>query len=167
MILAVDVDYRADGSAVAAGVQFAEWTSDRIGEIVLRRMGAVAPYEPGRFFARELPCLAALVADLPGRPGTIVVDGYVFLGEERRPGLGAHLHAALGGAVPVIGIAKTRFAGTPAEAEVLRGTSLRPLYVTAIGIDEGVARDHVRSMHGAHRIPAMLAAADRACREAP
>jgi deoxyribonuclease V len=166
MHLAVDVDYRAQGGAVAAGVLFGDWASDIAEGTLVRHIAAVEPYRPGRFFERELPCILALLEDLPGRPETIVIDGYAVLGPDRRDGLGAHLFRALKGAIPVIGVAKTRFRDTPAEAEVRRPGSSRPLYVTSVGVAEAAARSCVRSMHGAHRIPTLLAAVDRACRTA-
>jgi len=165
-ILAVDVDYRPDGAAIAAGVAFADWRSDRVETTVLRRIDQVAPYRPGYFYQRELPCILALLSDLPIEPQTIVIDGHVWLGASRQAGLGAHLHAALNGAIPVVGVAKTRFRDTPAETEVLRGHSARPLYVTAAGVDEALARMAVRSMAGSGRMPTMLSAVDRACRSA-
>jgi deoxyribonuclease V len=164
--LAVDVDYRADGSARAAGVAFAEWTADRPERVVLRRLDHVTGYRPGSFFERELPCILAVLDELGQLPGTVVIDGYVTLGEDRRDGLGAHLHRALGTRVPVIGVAKTPFRGTPAETVVLRGGSTRPLYITSIGIEAADARRHILSMHGRNRLPTLLALADRACRAA-
>lgn len=60
-----------------------------------------------------------------------MVDGYVDLDPGGRPGLGARLHAGLGGGVPVIGVAKTAFRTATHAAQVIRGHSARPLYVTA------------------------------------
>jgi deoxyribonuclease V len=94
---------------------------------------------------------------------TIVVDGYVWLGE-RTPGLGAHLYEALRWRVPVVGVAKARYAGAPAE-EVQRGGSRRPLYITAAGIDPRTAARYVQSMHGAYRIPTLLRRVDQLCRQ--
>ena len=165
MLLAVDVHYRGDGGAVAAGVFFADWTSGTIRQTLIRRIAGVLPYRPGRFFERELPCILRVLDGLTQMPEAIVVDGYVVLGDGRE-GLGAHLFRTLGGAVPVVGVAKNRFPGTASEAEIHRGGSRRPLYVTSIGLDPEAARRCVRSMHGAHRIPTVLAAADRACRDA-
>lgn len=166
MHLAVDVDYRDDGSAAVAGILFSDWRSAAIDDTVAVRVAAVRPYVPGRFFERELPCILALLDTLGSRPQTVVIDGHVTLDGAGRPGLGAHLFAALGGASAVIGVAKSRFRDTPAEAEVLRGRSRQPLYVTSAGIDAPEARALVRSMHGPHRVPTILAAADRACRKA-
>jgi deoxyribonuclease V len=166
MILAVDVHYPADSTATAAGVLFREWHSDTADQVVTHQIGQVAPYQPGFFFERELPCLLDLIAKLDARPELVIIDGYVWLGADHRPGLGAHLHAALHDAIPVIGIAKTRFHETPPNTEVFRGLSSRPLFVTAVGIEADAARNSIRSMHGPHRTPTMLSRVDRACREA-
>lgn len=165
MHLAVDVDYREDGSAVAAAVAFADWTSGTISQTLLRHIRSVAPYRPGHFFERELPCILAVLADFSARPETIIIDGYCVLGSDRRNGLGAHLYRALGSGTPIVGVAKTRFRDTPSDTEVLRGGSARPLYVTGIGIDARTAKARVASMHGEHRVPTVLAAVDRACRD--
>lgn len=166
MIFAVDAHY-AKAEACAAGVIFDGWADEMPLETLTTRVAKVAPYQPGAFYLRELPVLMALLekAFLIHRPSTIVIDGYVSLGAEQTPGLGAHLHAALGGRIPVIGVAKTLFMGTPAETGVLRGGSARPLYVTAMGMDGQKARDAVRGMHGPHRIPTLLQQADRLCRD--
>lgn len=171
MHVAVDVAYGADGSATAAGIAFADPSSGTAAGTIVRRLARVRPYRPGHFYERELPCVLAVLEAYSGRPETILpetilIDGYVTLDAERRDGLGMHLFRALGETVPVIGVAKSRFRGTPAEAEVLRGGSVRPLYVTSAGMDEAAARGFVLSMHGAHRVPTLLAAADRACRMA-
>jgi deoxyribonuclease V len=124
----------------------------------------VEPYEPGAFYRRELPCLAAVLARAPAAPEVIVVDGYVWLGAGCTPGLGAHLYEALGRAVPVVGVAKTRFRGATHAVEVRRGTAVKPLYVTAAGMTAEEAAKHVAEMHGDFRLPSLLKAADRLCR---
>jgi deoxyribonuclease V len=164
--LATDVHYVGDARAVAAGVAFADWTSDAVARTEVVHLDDVRPYKPGEFYERELPCLLALLKRFEELPAAIVVDGFVTLGAEARDGLGAHLYSALDGRVPVVGVAKSWFAGTPAEMEVLRGRSARPLYVSARGLPLDDARQLVRDMHGPHRVPTLLAAVDRACREA-
>jgi deoxyribonuclease V len=161
----VDVDYREDG-ARAACVLFEAWTAADARMTLVERIDSVEPYEPGLFLRRELPCLMAVLGRAPAVPEVIVVDGFVWLGEECRPGLGARLYEALGGAAAVIGVAKTPFWRTPAVA-VRRGRSNRPLWITAIGIDGPEAAEHIRAMHGPFRIPSLLKAVDRACRSAP
>jgi deoxyribonuclease V len=163
MIAFLDVAY-ADPIAVAAVVVARRWTDPRAFAAKTARIEPVAPYVPGRFFERELPALLA-VLDLLGRddrPQIVVVDGHVMLGEDR-PGLGAHLHRAIG--LPVVGVAKTPFAGAPA-IEVTRGGSTRPLFVDAIGLDPAVAAEDVRAMHGPSRIPSLLRDVDRLARDA-
>ena len=163
--LAVDVHYHGDGRAVAAGVAFADWRSDVIDRTEVVRLGSAQPYEPGNFSKRELPHVLELLDRFSKVPATIVIDGYVTLGVDQRDGLGARLFSALQGQVPVIGVAKSRFVGTPAETEVLRGRSQRPLYVTSRGIALEDAKGLICNMHGINRLPTLLVAVDRACRE--
>ena len=167
MILATDVHYPASGGARAAGVLFDDWASGVVTREVVIPIDAPAPYVPGRFFERELPCLLAVIEQFDTLPDAVIIDGYVSLGADAKPGLGAHLYAALGARGAVIGVAKTRFEGTPSETAVVRGTSRQPLFVTAAGMDAGAARALVKAMHGPHRIPTMLRAVDRLCRREP
>lgn len=166
MIAIFDVDYRADGTAVAACVTVNDWAEGTpVGEYTVR-VAEVQPYEPGQFYKRELPCLLAVLNTLPETPTVCVVDGYVWLGDETRPGLGAHLFTARGGTVPVVGVAKTRFAGAGPVAEVLHGEteSTRPLYVSTVGMPLSDAAAHVRRMHGPFRLPTLIKQVDALCR---
>jgi len=160
MILAVDVDYR-DDHALAAGVVWDSWESDRISEETTVRIEEVEAYVPGQFYRRELPCILNVLRR-SGRVGTIVVDGHTWLGPGR-PGLGAHLFDALDGKIPVVGVAKAHFVGW-AGVEVYRGTSKRPLFVTAAGVDPEEAAGFVQRMHGPHRLPTVLKRVDALCR---
>ncbi len=99
-------------------------------------------------------------------PEIIVIDGYVTLGNDEKEGLGAHLYSALNSNIPVIGVAKNRFAGTPGKNEVYRGQSRQPLFVTCKGVDINDAKEFVRKMHGEHRLPTLIKAVDRECRGA-
>ena len=109
-----------------------------------------------------LAILAEVTAATPGLTlTTVVVDGYVTLDEHGTPGLGGHLHAALGERVAVIGVAKTSFRGSGFATPVLRGTSARPLWVTAMGTAVEPAARRVAAMHGEHRIPTLLGLVDR------
>lgn len=161
MLAALDVQY-TDPTARVGCVLFASWTDAAPASEHAVPIASVAPYEPGEFRKRELPCLLAALAALPAAPALVVVDGYVWLGPGRA-GLGAHLFDALGAKTPVVGVAKTRFQGAAAE-EVVRGQSAKPLFVTAAGIDPAIAAAHVASMHGPHRIPTLLARADALAR---
>ena len=93
-------------------------------------------------------------------PAAIVVDGYVWLDDKDRKGLGHHLYDALQQSVAVIGVAKTEFAGATQAVEIRRGSSARPLFVTAVGLESDVAADCIRRMHGNSRIPTLLKRVD-------
>jgi deoxyribonuclease V len=161
MLACVDVDYR-DDHALAACVLFESWTDDRSAGTHREVIAPVQPYQSGKFYQRELPCLLAVLAKVCQPLETVVVDGYVWLDDAQSPGLGGHLHAALG--LPVIGVAKTRFPRATAAKPVLRGDSQRPLYVTAAGLEVETAARHVQSMHGTYRLPTLLKLVDRLCR---
>src|SRR5262249_61533230 len=117
----------------------------------------VPPYRPGEFYLRELPPVRAVLGELEDQagqavPGLIVVDGYVDLDPDGRPGLGAYVHAEFG--VPVIGVAKSAFKPATHAIPVLRGASARPLFVTAAGMARITAADLVGQIAGAYRTPA-------------
>jgi deoxyribonuclease V len=164
MILATDVHYHADNSATAAGIGIDHWQTDSFAWSGTAKTQDIAPYRPGHFYERELPCLLALLETAPA-PDLIIVDSYVSLGPDHRDGLGARLYHALDAATPVIGVAKTRFAGTPPDTEVLRGSSHQPLFVTAIGLPLADAKSRITALPGPYRIPALLAAVDRLARQ--
>jgi deoxyribonuclease V len=164
IIVAVDVQY-SEHLAAAAGVIFGDWGAPCAVQELTQLISEPAPYVPGEFWRRELPCIETLLRTSGTRPDVIVIDGYVWLDAVGRPGLGAHLFAALNGAVPVIGVAKTAFLGSPHAQQVQRGTSQRPLYITAQGIAATEAAAAIQQMHGATRIPTLLKRVDRLCRE--
>jgi deoxyribonuclease V len=157
----VDVDYRT-GGAVAAGLWFRGWAAASAEQQAIALFPTVAEYEPGQFFRRELPCLLGILERGP-RAEIVIVDGYVWLGAEV-PGLGAHLHRAIGGIV--VGVAKTRFAGATEAIAVCRGGSRSPLFVTAVGMSAEKAAANVAAMHGAYRVPTLLRQVDMLARMA-
>lgn len=163
MILAVDVDYRDDFS-VAAGVLFVDWQEPQPGKTRCKKIFDFGEYVPGQFYKRELPCIMALLEDIDEEIDAIIVDGFVELGPEKKSGLGYHLWTALEKRIPVMGVAKTAFKGTPEEHEVYRGTSSKPLYVTTAGVSLEETKACVRQMHGKHRLPTLLKEVDRLCR---
>jgi deoxyribonuclease V len=165
VIACLDVAYGEDGAAVAA-VLIRDWQDAAAHEVLTRRCDVrPASYKPGAFFERELPLLLLVIKDIGAALEAIVIDGYVWLGPDGEPGLGAHLYAALENRIPIVGVAKTRYRHDTWSAAVLRGRSQKPLFVTAAGIQTEQAADNIRAMHGAHRIPTILAVADRAARE--
>jgi deoxyribonuclease V len=159
VIAITDVAYK-DDVARAACVLAERWDSPRPLRSFTALRTPVEDYVPGEFWRRELPVLLALLDGVAA--DVVVVDGYVWLDAARRPGLGARLHDAL--RVPVVGVAKTSFDGSAFAVTVQRGTSHKPLYVTAAGLDPEEAARAVAGMHGEHRIPTLLAAADRLAR---
>src|SRR5262245_48219518 len=91
MITCVDVDYRDDG-AVAACVQFRDWTDPCPAGEKVERIAALSPYVPGQFYRREMPCLLAVLGAVGEPIEAVVIDGYVWLRDEATPGLGGHLY---------------------------------------------------------------------------
>ena len=161
---AVDVHYLSTGGARAAAVLAADAA---FAHVLAERTAVVAEvpaYWPGEFYLRELPPLRAVLDDLTGL-GLLVVDGYVDLDPRGRPGLGAHAHAEFG--IPVIGVAKSRFATATHAVPVVRGSSVRPLLVTAAGMPAAEAADLVRRMAGRYRLPDALRRADALARAHP
>ena len=161
VFVAADVHYLASGGAraaavVAADTAFSHLIADRIAVVP-----EVEPYQPGRFYLRELPPLRAALDGLTAMT-LLVIDGYADLDPDGRPGLGARARDEFG--VPVIGVAKSPFRTATHAIPVLRGTSARPLYVTAAGMPRADAACLVRHMAGRHRIPDALRRADTLAR---
>jgi deoxyribonuclease V len=107
----------------------------------------------------------SIISDFGQPIEVIVVDGYVWLDANGLPGLGGHLFSTLGGRIPVVGIAKTRYQNDTWSIPVLRGDSRRPLFITSAGTQAREAAECVRRMHGEYRIPTILNTVDRAARE--
>ena len=154
---AVDVHYLRTGGARAAAVLAADAVFAHVLAEHTATVPQVEPYQPGQFYLRELPPLRAVLRDLSGL-GLLVVDGYADLDPSGRPGLGAHAHAEFG--IPVIGVAKSRFRTATHAIPVVRGSSARPLFVTAAGMPSATAADLVQRMAGRHRLPDALRRAD-------
>lgn len=164
MLACLDVAY-TETHAFAACVQFSHWSSDVASAVAFAQLETPASYQSGAFYLRELPALRAVFDELAQPSHAIIVDGYVYLDRDGRPGLGARLYESLKGNIPVIGVAKTALRGDDWSIPVLRGVSRTPLRVTAIGMDQGEAAAHVRAMAGAYRIPEMLKKVDRMARD--
>ncbi|HJV66917.1 MAG TPA: endonuclease V [Geomonas sp.] len=160
MILVVDVAY-SEEDAVAAGVLFRDWRDDAPVREVVSHHPHPASYQPGEFYKRELPCILKLITDHALQPDCIIVDGFVYLDGCHQPGLGKRLYDALGGEVAVIGVAKSPFKGIGPEFAIYRGESVKPLFVTAAGIDLEQAKAYVLGMHGGYRVPSLLKRADQ------
>ena len=127
-------------------------------------LAPVQPYIAGEFYLRELPCLLKLCRNIHHQAGLAIVDGYVWLGKGRK-GLGAYFYEALGGKIPVIGVAKKHYYGCDVCQEVYRGRSKKPLYVTGIGLEPADSAHFVKHLGGNNRIPDVLKRVDRLTRE--
>jgi deoxyribonuclease V len=161
---AADVHYLSSGHARAAAVLFSDVTFSAVLAEHTAVLADVPPYRPGEFYLRELPPLRAVLHGID-RLGLLVVDGYADLDPGGRPGLGAHAHDEFG--IPVIGVAKSAFRTATHAIPVRRGTSGRPLFVTAAGMPRTDAADLVRHMAGRFRLPDALRRADALARAGP
>ena len=161
-LAAVDVGYPAGGGAIAALVMTDEPRFDTIAAEHVVGLAAVEPYQPGEFYMRELPAIAAVLA-ISGPVDVLIVDGYVDLDPSGRPGLGSHAHAAFG--MPIVGVAKSAFRSATHAVPVLRGGSTRPLYITAAGLEVAAAAELVRDMAGPFRLPNALRRVDQLTRQ--
>jgi deoxyribonuclease V len=161
VVAAVDVHYPGSGGARAAAVLATDASFARVVAERVTAVRDVLPYRPGEFYLRELPPLRALLASME-LPRLVVVDGYADLDPDGSPGLGAYVRAEFG--MPVIGVAKSPFRTATHAIPVLRGTSARPLLVTAAGLPRAEAADLVRHMAGRFRVPDALRRADALAR---
>jgi len=164
---AADVHYPSSGGARAAAVVAGDPAFAQVLSEHTAVTPKVQPYRPGEFYLRELPPLRAVLRGIPGL-GLLVIDGYADLDPGGTPGLGAYAHEEFG--IPVIGVAKSAFRTATHAIPVRRGTSARPLFVTAAGMSRTDAAELVRHMAGRFRIPDALRRADalaRAERPAP
>ncbi len=144
--------------ARAVCLAFTHWTDTTAAQTWIEYISGISDYEPGAFYKRELPCILAILKTIDlSLVQAIVIDGYVVLDTNNKPGLGLHLYNALDSRVPVIGVAKTTYAGNDLNvAEVFRGKSDRPLYITAAGIALPEAAAGIKAMAGEYRMPTLL-----------
>jgi deoxyribonuclease V len=158
---AVDVHYAGPAGARAALQSASDPRFAELASSTTILLAEAAPYRPGEFYLRELPPLRA-VCRAAGPLALIVIDGYVDLDPDGRPGLGAHVHAEFG--VPVIGVAKTPFRTATHAVQIRRGQSARPLFITAAGLSVADAARLVQDMAGPFRVPDAVRIADRLAR---
>lgn len=157
MKLAVDA-YYAGSKAKVTGVLFENFSDEKPLKIISKIVDDAAPYESGSFYKRELPCIVSLLQDLDVRDiSLIVIDGFVYLDDEGRYGLGGHLYEHLECGVQIVGVAKLPFKGScKLVREICRGESKRPLFVSAVGTDLDEAARLVKGMSGEFRMPSLL-----------
>lgn len=166
MIIAVDVYYE-ETKAKSVGVVFESWADAKPIEIIASYKENLHEYESGSFYKRELPCIQELLklTDI-NQIHTIVVDGYVYVNNEKKPGLGHYVYTEFSGKVPVIGVAKSAFRDNEAVVKkIYRGNSTNPLYITSVGMELEVAAGHIQSMYGEYRFPHLLKLLDKQTKE--
>ena len=133
MILAIDVHYK-EPYAKAVGVLF-NWQDEHPQTVITAIINGVEEYQSGQFFKRELPCILELIKQVDITSiEAIIIDGHVYVDNQKKYGLGAHLWSVLNGVVPIIGVAKKSLIRTNEVCHpVCRGESKQALYVSVIG----------------------------------
>jgi len=164
MIACFDVHY-LDDHTNAAAVLFNDWSDAIALDQIALRFGPANEYVAGSFYQRELNPLLSLIGRLKPEIDTFVIDAYCHLSDDGDPGLGQYLHEQLPDDKIVIGVAKNRFRRTKHAAELMRGGSIRPLFISSIGIDYESAARNIESMHGKNRIPTLLKLVDQISRK--
>jgi deoxyribonuclease V len=165
VVLAVDVYYK-ESRAKAVGALF-EWSDEYSRDIRSIIIEGVEEYMPGEFYKRELPCILKVVElfninDIEA----ILIDGYVYIDNDKQFGLGGRLWEALDERVPIIGVAKTSFfRNKNTIEELLRGESKNPLFISSIGVELNIATSKIKEMKGKFRIPDILKFLDTKTKE--
>lgn len=168
MILAIDVKYNETTRiAKAVGLLF-NWLDDKPIKIIEVFVHDVQDYIPGKFYKRELPCIKKVIDKVElSNIDAIIVDGHVFISNEKEFGLGAYTYEEYNRKIPVIGIAKTPFyKNKDTVKDVFRGDSKKPLYVSVIG-EKNIEdiKEKIIQMKGSYRIPKLLKELDRKTKE--
>lgn len=161
MILAIDV-YYAESTAKIVGVLFEEH-DETPKEIITEQVSEIMEYVPGEFYKRELPCILKILEKVNLKNiEFIIVDGHVYVDNDKKLGLGGHLWESLNKEIPIIGVAKKHFYNTEEVSfPVFRGESKNPLYVSSVGVDSNFAIDFVLNMKGKFRFPSILKILDK------
>ena len=166
VLLAFDT-YYFDGKAKTVCIEFNQWNQDKDYKVHSEIIDNIEDYIPGEFYRRELPCILSLLEKMKlENIDAIIVDGYIYLDDDKKYGLGGYLYEKLNEKIPIIGVAKTNFASLNKDKKSLfRGDSQKPLYITSIGIDLEDAFKKVESMAGEFRFPTLLKELDRLSKE--
>jgi len=118
-VCGVDVSYnKADDRFFAAAAVLSYPRLELLGVATAMRPSSF-PYVPGLLSFREIPVIAAALAELSAPPDLIVCDGQGYA-HPRRFGLASHLGVLYD--IPAIGAAKSRLVGEAPEPAVLRGS---------------------------------------------
>lgn len=166
MILAFDT-YYFDSKAKTVCLSFSNWTENKTYQVDSEIIDGIEEYTSGEFYKRELPCILSLLEKLPFKDiEAIIIDGFVYLDDNNKLGLGGYLYEILKHKIPIIGVAKNNFATIIVnKRQLLRGKSIKPLFITAIGINIEIATELIRNMEGENRIPTLLKTLDTLTKE--
>lgn len=166
MKLAFDVHYKKTGAKTVCAV-FEKWEDKIAKSFIIKYLAEVEDYIPGQFYKRELPCIMTVLEDLDlSKIEVIIIDGFVVLDDDNKPGLGFYLYEKLNRQIPIVGVAKSGFHDNEKNVKkVLRGDSKKPLYVTAAGMDVHEAAMNVQDMFGDFRMPDILREVDLKTKE--
>lgn len=166
MILAFDT-YYFENKAKTVCLGFKDWGYEENYQIYSETISEIEEYVSGEFYKRELPCIISLISKIDLKEvSSIIIDGFVFLNDENKFGLGAYLYKALHEKIPIIGVAKRDF--MPIEKnrnKIYRGKSKNALFITAVGIDLNIASKKIEEMNGEYRIPNLLKELDKLTKE--
>lgn len=165
MILAIDVHYK-ETYAKAVGVLF-DWDDEKPIDVITTTISEVAEYETGQFYKRELPCILKLLEKVDLQTiECIIIDGHVYVNNDKSFGLGGYLFKELGCKIPIIGLAKKSFINTEKVSfPIFRGQSKIPLYVSSIDFNIKDAMKKIKNMQCNYRIPTLLKYLDTLTKE--
>jgi deoxyribonuclease V len=166
MILALDT-YYFENKAKTVALEFSSW-SDNIETVLYSEvLENIEEYISGEFYKRELPCILSLISKIDVKKiEFIIIDGYVFVDDNSKLGLGGFLYEKLSKKIPIIGVAKTDFISlTKNKISLLRGKSKNPLFISSIGINLNEATEKIKQMSGEFRIPTLLKKLDTLTKE--
>lgn len=160
MVLAIDVHYK-DINSKAVGI-LSNWNDQEPIEVFIKTLPNTVDYIPGQFYKRELPFIMEILKEINYQTlEAILIDGYVYIDNDKNFGLGGYLWESMDKKVPVIGVAKKKFLGnSDTVVEILRGKSKKPLFVSSIGIDTKQAAQKIKNMKGEYRMPTILKLVD-------
>jgi deoxyribonuclease V len=166
MILAFDT-YYYENKAKTVCLSFEDWNNEDKFEIYTETLFEIEEYVSGEFYKRELPCILSLLSKIDlKKVDLIIIDGFVFLDDENKFGLGAYLYEELNKEIPIIGVAKRDFATIEKNRiKLYRGKSENPLFITSIGIELDVASKKIGEMNGEFRMPTLLKEVDKLTKE--
>ena len=166
MILAIDSYYFEDKAKTVCLI-FEQWNSLEIKNSFTEIISNIENYVSGEFYKRELPCILSLISKLDlTKIEYIIIDGFVYLDDNGKFGLGAYLYQKISRKIPIIGVAKTDFISLNKNKQLLfRGKSKKPLFITSIGINIDEAKEKIKIMSGEYRIPNMLKELDKQTKE--